>query len=89
VAQVAQIEGDLVWARPAVRSGAIQSRAWRCVVITNEVRHRATKAYLDRFEQAAVNIEARPGKRTKLERLEFDAIRSQAADLRVELDDSA
>jgi HTH-type transcriptional regulator/antitoxin HigA len=44
-------------------------------------------AHLDRFEQAAVNIEARPGKRTKLERLELDAVRSQAADLRAELDD--
>jgi HTH-type transcriptional regulator/antitoxin HigA len=56
-------------------------------VITNEVQYRATKAHLDRFEQAAVNIEARPGKRTKLERLELDAVRSQAADLRAELDD--
>jgi HTH-type transcriptional regulator / antitoxin HigA len=56
-------------------------------VITNEVQYRATKAHLERFEQAATNIEARPGKRTKLENLELDAIRSQAADLRAELAD--
>jgi HTH-type transcriptional regulator / antitoxin HigA len=56
-------------------------------VITNEVQYRATKAHLDQFEQAAVNIEARPGKRTKLELLELDAIRSQADDLRAELAD--
>lgn len=56
-------------------------------MITNEVQYRATRAHLDRFEHAAANIEARPGKRTKLERLELDAIRSQAADLQAELDD--
>ncbi len=54
-------------------------------MITNEVQYRATKAHLDRFEAAAANIEARPGKRSKLERLEVDAIRSQADDLRCEL----
>jgi len=54
-------------------------------VITNEVQYRATKAHLERFEEAAANIEARPGTRSKLERLELDAIRSQADDLRVEL----
>jgi HTH-type transcriptional regulator / antitoxin HigA len=56
-------------------------------VITNEVQYRATKAHLDRFEEAAANIEARAGKRTKLELLELDAIRSQSDDLRAELDD--
>ena len=45
-------------------------------MITNEVQYRATKAHLERFEEAAANIEARPGKRTKLERLELDAIRA-------------
>jgi HTH-type transcriptional regulator / antitoxin HigA len=56
-------------------------------VITNEVQYRATKAHLDQFEQAAANIDARAGKRTKLERLELDAIRSQSDDLRAELAD--
>ncbi len=44
-------------------------------------------SHLERFEQAAANIEARPGKRTKLERLELDAVRAQADDLRAELAD--
>ena len=56
-------------------------------MITNEVQYRATKAHLKRFEEATANIDARPGKRTKLERLELDAIRSQADDLRTELAD--
>ncbi len=56
-------------------------------MITNEVQYRATKAHLERFEEAAANIEARAGKRTKLERLELDAIRAQADDLRAELAD--
>ena len=54
-------------------------------MITNQVQYRATKANLDRFEEAAANIEARPGKPTKLDKLELDAVRSQAADLRAEL----
>lgn len=54
-------------------------------MITNEVQFRATKAHLDRFEEAAANIEARPGKRTKLAQLELDAVRAQADDLRSEL----
>ena len=53
-------------------------------MITNEVQYRATKAHLERFEEAAANIEARPGKRTNLERLELDAVRAQADDLRAE-----
>ena len=40
-----------------------------------------------RFELAAANIEARPGKRTKLDGLELDAVRAQADDLRAELAD--
>lgn len=54
-------------------------------MIANDVQYRATKAHLDRFDEAAVNIESRPGNRTKLERLELDAVRSQADDLRAEL----
>lgn len=54
-------------------------------MIANEVQFRATKAHLERFDQAAANIEARPGERTPLERLELDAVRSQADDLRAEL----
>jgi HTH-type transcriptional regulator / antitoxin HigA len=56
-------------------------------VITNEVHYRATKSHLDRFEQAAANIKSRRGKRTKLDRLELDAVRAQADDLRAELAD--
>lgn len=56
-------------------------------MITNEVQYRATKAHLERFEQAAANIEARPGKPSKLDRLELDAVRAQADDLRRELDE--
>ena len=56
-------------------------------MITNEVQYRATKAHLERFKEAAANIEDRPGKRTKLERLELDAVRAQAEDLRAELAD--
>ena len=56
-------------------------------MITNEVQYRATKVHLDRFDEAAANIESRPGKRTKLEQLELDAVRSQADDLRAELAD--
>lgn len=56
-------------------------------MITNEAQYRSTKEHLDCFDEAAANIEARPGKRTKLERLELDAVRSKADDLRVELSD--
>jgi hypothetical protein len=31
-------------------------------VITNEAQYRATKAHLERFEEAAASIQARPGK---------------------------
>ena len=56
-------------------------------MITNEIQYRATKAHLEKFEQAAANLEAQladavPG---KLARLELDAVHSQAADLRAEL----
>ncbi|MEP1124741.1 MAG: hypothetical protein ABJH68_12725 [Ilumatobacter sp.] len=56
-------------------------------MITNEAQYRLTRAHLDRFDEAASSIEARPVKRTKLEQLELDAIQSMADDLRVELSD--
>ena len=39
--------------------------AW--IMITNEVQYRATKAHLERFEQAAANLAARQGKRAKFD----------------------
>ncbi len=56
-------------------------------MITDEVQYSATKEHLERFDEAACNIESRPGKRTKLDQLELDAVRSQADDLRAELAD--
>lgn len=57
-------------------------------MITNEVQYRATTAHLERFEEAARNLEARLGSSpTKLARLELDAVRAQAEDLRSELED--
>jgi HTH-type transcriptional regulator/antitoxin HigA len=58
-------------------------------VITNEVQYRATKAHLRQFEQAAVNLGVRTdsGKRSKLERLELDAVLAQADDLRTEVEE--
>jgi HTH-type transcriptional regulator / antitoxin HigA len=54
-------------------------------MITNEVQYRATKAHLERFEQASTNLAAKPGTRTKLEQLELDAVNAQADDLRAEI----
>ena len=60
---------------------------WR-VVITNEVQYRATKAHLERFQEAARSLEARVGaKPSRLARVELDAARAQADDLRAELDE--
>lgn len=58
-------------------------------MITNEVQRRATETHLRQFEEALANLEAaHPGtKRTKLSRLEIDAVRSQADDLRAEIED--
>jgi len=58
-------------------------------MITNEVQYRATKAHLARFEVALANLEAKVGsaKPSKLARLEIDAVRSQAEDLRAEVAD--
>ena len=58
-------------------------------MITNEVQYRATKAHLEQFEQAEANLEARAGSgsRSKLAHLEIDAVRSQADDLRAELNE--
>lgn len=55
-------------------------------MITNEVQYRATKTHLATFEEAAANLEARLGPNpSKLARLELDAVRAQAGDLRAEL----
>lgn len=57
-------------------------------MITNEVEYRATKAHLHRFEEAARNLEARlDTSPAKLARLELDAVRALAGDLRAELHD--
>ena len=72
---------------PAAKASSSFGLERGCFVITNELQYRATKAHLERFDQAAANIEARPGKRTKLDRLELDAVRAQADDLRAELAD--
>lgn len=58
-------------------------------MITNEVQRRSTEAHLRQFEEALANLEAkhRGKKRTKLAQLEIDAVRSQAADLRAELEE--
>jgi len=58
-------------------------------VITNEVQYRATKAHLDQFEEAMANLEAKLAEksRSKLVQLELDAVRSQADDLRAEIDE--
>jgi HTH-type transcriptional regulator/antitoxin HigA len=58
-------------------------------VITNEVQRRSTESHLRQFEEALANLESKhPGKkRSKLAQVEIDAVRSQAADLRAELDE--
>jgi HTH-type transcriptional regulator/antitoxin HigA len=58
-------------------------------VITNEVQRRSTEAHLSQFEEALANLEteARGKKRSKLAQLEIDAVRSQAEDLRAELEE--
>ncbi len=57
-------------------------------MITNEIQYRATKAHLSRFIEALANLEARAGTTTsspKLARLELDAVRAQADDLKGEI----
>ncbi len=58
-------------------------------MITNEVQHRTTRAHLAKFEEAIANLEAGGGDPAgaKLRALELDALRSQAADLRAEVDE--
>ncbi len=58
-------------------------------MITNEVQRRSTEAHLRKFEEALANLEAKAGhaKRSKLAQLEIDAVRSQADDLRAELEE--
>jgi len=57
-------------------------------MITNEVQCRATKAHLAKFDEAIENLEREreevPGGR-KRRMLELDALRSQAEDLRIEV----
>lgn len=54
-------------------------------MITNEVQYRATKGHLEQFEHALANLAAKPGNRTKLEQLEFDAVSAKADDFRAEI----
>lgn len=58
-------------------------------MITNENQYRATKVHLRQFEEAAANLEADAANAAnpKLRQLEIDAVRSQAEDLRAELDE--
>lgn len=57
-------------------------------MITNEVQRRSTEAHLRQFEEAIANLETERGtKHTKLAQLQLDAVRSQADDLRAELDE--
>lgn len=58
-------------------------------MITNEVQYRSTKGHLRQFEDAAAVLERRiaAGDRSKLARVELDAVRAQADDLRAELDE--
>ncbi len=60
-------------------------------MITNEVQRRTTEPHLRQFEEALANLEARHSSKqhTKLARLEIDAVRSQADDLRIELEEYA
>ena len=56
-------------------------------MITNEVQYRATRGHLTRFEEATANLESRLATvpQSRRLRLELDAVRAQAADLRAEL----
>lgn len=58
-------------------------------MITNEVQYRATLGHLRRFEEAdgALRAKLASGDDSKLTRLELDAIRAQAEDLRAELEE--
>jgi HTH-type transcriptional regulator/antitoxin HigA len=58
-------------------------------MFTNEVQRRSTEAHLRQFEEALANLEAkhRGKKRSNLAQLEIDAVRSQAEDLRAELEE--
>lgn len=57
-------------------------------MITNEVQYHATKAHLEKFDEAAANLAAKlAGSRgSKLAQLELDAVRAQASDLRSEIE---
>jgi HTH-type transcriptional regulator/antitoxin HigA len=75
--------------RDGGRKGIVGGDHWRKAVITNEVARRATEAHLRRFQQALENREAEhpQTRRSKLARLQIDAVRAQAANLQAELDE--
>lgn len=58
-------------------------------MITNEVQYRSTKAHLVKFEEATANLEARLEEegRSKPLQLELEVVRSQADDLRTEIEE--
>lgn len=58
-------------------------------MITNEVQYRSTKAHLRQFDEAAATLEEKLAHADEpaLARLELDAVRAQADDLRAEIDE--
>jgi hypothetical protein len=55
-------------------------------VISDDVQFRLTKAHLQKFEEALASLRASAGaKPTKLQRLQINAVRAQAGDLRAEI----
>jgi hypothetical protein len=55
-------------------------------VISDDVQFRLTNAHLQKFEEALASLRASAGANpTKLQRLEIDAVRAQADDLRAEI----
>lgn len=56
-------------------------------MITNETQYRATKSHLATFDEAAANLAEQldQAPESRLVRLELDAVRSQADDLRAEM----
>jgi len=58
-------------------------------MITNEIQYRSTKAHLRQFDDAAAALEEKlsHADQPTLARLELDAVRAQADDLRSEIDE--
>lgn len=58
-------------------------------MITNEAQYRSTKAHLRQFDDAAAALEEKlsHADQPALARLELDAVRAQADDLRAEIDE--